>query len=131
MQWLIDIMAELFVAKPSFQWGGPIKFLDLTKADFIQDHAWHDLDLSSNVPVGTTAVLVDITITNTAVDKEVEFKISTDVAGQLLNRCNTQVAGLQRKNALIIALDADRKCQYQVDTVGWTKITLHGIGWWK
>lgn len=115
---------DLFVDR-----GDPV-VADFTMEDLTTDGTWRDLDLSSIVPDGATAVLVEVTLNDDAVGKT--FKLRKDANTNIVNtlRQYTQVANQSIIFSGIVSITAARVVEYYGSDTTWTSVTISIRGWW-
>jgi hypothetical protein len=103
---------------------------DKVKDDLIRDGAYHDWDLSAIVPEGAKSILIRGEIEGEGADWEVRFREKGNV-----NEINTDcmqplMTYVERHRTVIVACDANRVIEYQIDDEAWTIINLAVRGWW-
>ncbi|MBA7635827.1 hypothetical protein ES703_43431 [subsurface metagenome] len=130
MQWLIDLIIEAIGIPPTFIDRGDPATVDWTEAVLIEDGAWRDLDLSTIVPEGATAVALFARISGTLVGQQIFFRTkgNTHTINMAANR--SQVADNENIEDLIVACDTNRVIQYKADADPWNWITITVKGWW-
>jgi len=124
MQWLINIIYELcktyiddyFAAHPSgggfFDRGDP-NSQDWDANDLTWDEAWHDLDLSSIVPVDSTAVVLRVAYTSSQLPFYFHFRKKGNVNWPNVSECRNMVSNKIHHRDKIVAVDSDLKIQYK------------------
>lgn len=115
---------------PSFVDRGDPAAYDYDKDDLTKDGAWHDMDLSSIIPVGAKAVFIIGHLQGAGVDWHIKFRKKGNVNEIAHGGMETLRAGVERHRSSVIALDADRVIQYNVDNQAWTTLDLAVKGWW-
>ena len=130
MQWLVDLIIEAIGIPPTFIDRGDPAAKDFETGDFTADDNWHDLDLSGIVPEDATAIAATVLLFNIAVNKDVFFRKNGNVKTFNVSRFTTQVASVLISGDIIVAVDADRKIEYMLETGGWMTIHLTVKGWW-
>lgn len=104
--------------------------VDWALEDFTADGAWHDLDLTSVVPAGASAVAFACVIFNTIEGKTIAFRTNGNS-----NSCNTSlvsnVAVGVISQDIIIAPDANGVIEYNTTAGGWLSLNLSVKGWWR
>ncbi|MHA1304367.1 MAG: hypothetical protein ACTSPI_11775 [Candidatus Heimdallarchaeaceae archaeon] len=104
---------------------------DFNVNDFTKDDSWHDLDLSSIVPEGATAVALRLMINNTSLLSEVHFR-KNGQANTNSSVIFTQVVGRRFGGDIIVACDSNRFIEYRIaSATGWSELYVAVKGWWK
>lgn len=104
---------------------------DFTEATLTVDNAWHDLDLSSIVPVGTVAVLMKSELTDAAFGCVVRYTI-TGIAGTYnCSRVHAPVTGGYGGGDSWVGVDGDRKIQYRASPAGIDSLKVYVAAWIK
>lgn len=103
---------------------------DWTQANLTEDGNWHELDCSPYVPTGAKAILFEVQIRNSAIDKRLRLRYPGDANAPGWLRFNTQVANIYRHGEMIMSCDADRKVEYYFTAGGWTGERISILGWW-
>lgn len=109
--------------------GDPAAY-DYAKEDLTIDGAWHDLDLSAIVPEKAKAVFIAGHLQGNAVDWKIAFRKNGNVNEIVHGGMETLRAGVERHRSSTIALDGDRKIEYNADNQAWTTLDLVIKGWW-
>lgn len=145
MQWLIDIIKDWIVAQgyalqswvqaqgyltTSFIDRGDPAAVDFGTGDFTKDSTWRDLDLSGIIPAGAKAACA--TVSMLAVQTNLAFYLRKKGNSNAANVAvgYTQVGYITKGLDLIVALDADRKCQYNISAGTWMVVDFTVKGWW-
>lgn len=130
----VDLMHDWVEAKGYLTTGfvdrGDPAANDFATGDFAKDAAWHDLDLSAIVPVGTKAVAGRLQLNNEAIDRVAYFREKGNANTFNVSLNTTLVANVNHWEDIIFSVDSNRKAQYLVSAAGWTAITLTIKGWW-
>jgi hypothetical protein len=103
---------------------------DFVTANFTADNAWHDLDLSTIIPTGVSAVLLYCTIIVTASNRVLQFRKKGNVNTFAVSKFTTQAAGVATSGNLIVSVDTNGFIQYYASAVAWTTINATVLGWW-
>ncbi|MFB0556084.1 MAG: hypothetical protein ACETWQ_22505 [Phycisphaerae bacterium] len=112
-----------FEAKPDQQ------SYDFTQTDFTKDYNYHDLDLSTKIPVGTVSVTLWCAIKSSAEIGEVSFAAS-GYTGEYLKSLNfVQVAGVGKGFCIDIPVKTDRKIRYRISNIVWVYINVNIVAW--
>lgn len=124
MQWLIDMVIEAIGVPPcSIDRGDPAD-LDLLKADFFTDGAWHEHDLSAVVPEGAKAINVTVKYSANAVGREIKFRKHGNTNERNVLQGSNPVANLPYMMNGLIEVDADRKIESNVEAGLYTYINF-------
>jgi len=94
---------------------------------------WYELDLSSVIPVGTVAILINIFVKDGVADSEMAFRKAGQTTFWQKASIRTQVANIYpAPNELIIGVDSDRKIEWNCTPKAsdWTEIYFIVIGYW-
>lgn len=130
MQWLIDLIIEAIGVPPCYiDRGDPVN-ADFATEDFTLDDAWHELDLSSLIPAGATAVALTGLFINEQVQRLAMFRLHGNSNAANVARIYTQSASLTICSDFVVALDPDRKIDYLFEGFFWSTISLTVKGWW-
>lgn len=106
---------------------------DFSDTTLTIDGAFHDLDLSSIVPLGAKAVLLHIQLRHTApaVGLYVAFRKNGETNAYDSMYCYPQVANLDIFFNIAVSCDTNRVIEYYViNTATWSVITVTVKGWW-
>jgi len=115
--------------------GGYVDRGDPDAADFnvgtlTTDSTWRDLDLSSIVDAGASAVNLHLFIQDDVVDSEFRFRAKGNSNIWARSGLRTQVANLFNGGSMVVALDSNRVCQYYGENLAFTAIYITVLGWW-
>lgn len=141
MQPIIDIIHELsekyideyLAAHPPdnrFVDRGDPAVADWSKLTLTGDSAWHDLDLSSIVPIGTNFVLLRVAMDADNVDKKLSFRKKGHTGEVNIAECRVVVIDLPHHYGKTVAVSADRIIQYRLSTVVWRELLITVAGWY-
>lgn len=102
---------------------------DWTESTLTTDGDWHDLDCSSIVPAGATAILFKVIIMDNTANAAMNLKkkgntYSTEGGQAYVPAYNRYAAG-----HYIIQCDSDRKIEYDFSNLTWTRIRIQVMGW--
>ena len=126
-----DVDARLDAMLPHYHDRGDPSAYDYTLANLTTDGAWHDLDLSSIVPAGATAVNLSIWIKDDLINKGLLFRKNGNTNPYAREELRTQTANIHNTGCVIVVCDANRKIEYAATNVIWTEINITVTGWWK
>lgn len=134
MQWLFDIVLDMvwndIYLKGIYRHRGDPADFDFTTLNFITDGAWHELDLSSIVPENAKGVSLALRIRASTIDRAASFRIAGQAQPYNSSRATTQVANQVYTSDINVAVDTDRKIEYNFANITWHLITLTVKGWW-
>ena len=102
---------------------------DFIETDLITDGAWHDLDLSAIVPLGTKAAILDITYSQNAAGDYILVRKKGNVNEINVGVTRVQVANVVNDACLIVALSSDGKAEYKTINTTFTVINILVRGW--
>ena len=102
--------------------------LDFQYPGLTDDGAWHDLDLSSIVPVGAVAVLLRVGLQGDSNNKKARFRRNGNSNDHTVSVQETVVADVNQYAEHVIACDANRIIEYKLNTVDGCNIWI--LGWW-
>lgn len=125
------VKARLDDMLPHFHDRGDPSANDFTQATLTVDGAWHDMDLSSIVPVGTKAVLLGGLIRDDAVGNSVMFRENGNTNAYNVERVFTQVANVTLGYTTIVACDTNRVIEYRFVEADFDIAYVNVKGWWK
>ena len=103
---------------------------DFTLAGLTTDDNWHDLDLSSIVPVGAIAVEFLILLADDIKDSRFFMRKNGNVNAFNIIQLRTQVANQILGGNVIIACDENRVVEYRASNLTWSSIDIIVKGWW-
>lgn len=103
---------------------------DYGVADFTKDGLWHDLDLSSIVPLGATSVLLRVFAMTPVAGRTMTFRKKGNTSEENVSMIATQAAGVPMTAAIPIIVNPSRVCQYNATAATWTWLTITVMGWW-
>lgn len=111
-----------------FSRGNPDNW-DFETSDFVTDGAWHNLDLSSIVPVGASAVLISGSVLDFTAGLVFLLREPglADSAGA--GRIVTQVSNIDNWFSFVVPLDTNRFISYYATNTTWTRIRMSVAGW--
>ena len=103
---------------------------DFSVGDLTTDTTWRDLDLSSIVPAGATAVYIRIYLLDDAANSQFGFRTKGNSNAYAITLCRTQVANVVNDIIVIVKLNAGRVIQYIGSNTTFDHIDLIVLGWW-
>ena len=101
---------------------------DYVLGDLTDDNAWHDMDLSAIVGVGTVAVRLKVGCTGTSVNKTIEFRKNGNSNEHTTSMQEIIVANINQYAEHIVACDSGRIIEYRINDMSGTTIWI--LGWW-
>lgn len=104
--------------------------VDFQVGDLVTDGTWRDLDLSSIVPVGATAVSLKVALQDDAVNSAVLFRKNGNSNIFTSPAIDTQVANVTIRSNLIVSCDTNRIIEYNASNLTFTTINITVLGWW-
>jgi len=94
------------------------------------DSAWHDLDVSAYVPVGTKAVGIRFSGVNTSAGPYVRCRKNGETGTVNNGELRIQVANIQNSGFALVAVDSNRVIEYYVQNTGtWSYLRIWLICW--
>lgn len=129
MQWLIDLILETIRKDGLAVNRGDPANLNFDTGDFTYDNAWHDLDLSSIIPINATVVYIDTVLRATIINARFFVRTKGNVNDKNLSRLRTQVAGIPIDADFITFPNDDRILEYKASTVNINLLQLTVKGW--
>lgn len=134
MQWLFDIVLNMvwndIYAKGIFRHRGDPTDYDYEKTDFTTDGTWHELDLSSIVPENAKGVTLALRIRTSTINRAASFRRAGQAQPFNSARFTTQVADQVFTGDIIVAVDANRKIEYNFSNITWDLIYVTVKNWW-
>lgn len=133
MQWLIDVIKDWintqgFLTSAFVDRGDPAA-PDFTDVNFIQDDAWHEIDLSAIVPDNAKAVILTaVTLSDTATSS-FTLRKNGNVNDTSVSRILTPLANTAFVADLTCPISTNRKLDYNAQNVTWHVLTLTVKGW--
>ena len=117
--------------------GGGMQFVDrgdpaawdFVLTDLITDGAWHELNLSAIVPLGTAAAVLDITYSQGSPGDYILFRKKGNVNEINIGVTRVQAANVVNDACLIVALSSDGKVEYKTINATFTVINILVRGW--
>lgn len=100
------------------------------KAVFNTDGNWHELDLSSIIPIGTVLVHFRLAIRDDVADNEFSLRTDNYVNVMNIDAAKTYAANVSNKQSLLVAPTSNRKIEYRGTNVAFIYIHLTIAGWW-
>lgn len=97
---------------------------DFGEGDLTADEAFHDLDLSSIVPVGTKAVKFRWQIMCGFTNQYLAIRKKGNVGAMNLFQAKTQEANVANMGDGEVYVNTDRKAEYKLSNVAWTHIRI-------
>lgn len=138
MQWLIDLVKDAVIAElgipPTYIPRTGSSTYDWTFELLTIDGDWHDLDLSSIVPAGASAVELHVKGSNLSGDGVLYMRRKGDTRIKGTCRLRCQVADKMIQIPTIIELGVNRIIEYRILGADWktgqfgSDITV--MGWW-
>jgi hypothetical protein len=104
---------------------------DWTQLTITQDAAYHDLDLSGIVPIGTKAVLLTVGILSTSANRLLRFRKKGNSNNINITETRTQVANQAIYALVVVGVDENRLIEYYASNAAFTGINVTVSGWWK
>ena len=102
---------------------------DYQVGDFTTDGAWHNLDLSGEIPVGAQLAVIRVKINDDVVGNTVKIGPVGYTNGYNIRRQNIQIAGQDIEFEGLITLNSARQIEYWANSTTWTTIDLIVKGW--
>ena len=103
--------------------------IDFTKADFITDGSWHDLDLSAIVPAGAKFVSVHVHVNATSAGATMRLRKNGNVNEANNYTVATPAADLRNDGYFWVPCDENQVIEYRADNVTWNTLEVHVMGW--
>lgn len=103
---------------------------DFSTGDFITDGAWHELDLSAIVPAGAKAVSLRLKVTDELTVIGAKFRKAGNSNSLNIFDIITGVSNYAIVEHGCVALDENRKVEYNFFNTTWTEIYVIVKGWW-
>ena len=108
--------------------GDPVAW-DFIVTDLTTDGAWHDLDLSAIVPLGTKAAILNITYSQNAAGDYILIRKKGNVNEINVGVTRVQVADVVNDTCLIVALSTDGKAEYKTINTTFVVLNILVRGW--
>ncbi|MBA7636956.1 hypothetical protein ES703_44584 [subsurface metagenome] len=115
---------------PCFVDRGDPDAYDYDKEDLVTDGTWQDMDLSAIVSEKAKAVFIIGHLMGAGADWQIRFRKKGNINEVAHGGMETLRANVERHRSSVVALDADRKIQYNADDVAWVTLSLAVKGWW-
>jgi len=116
-------------AEPRFVSRGDPDNWDFETSDFVTDGTWRDLDLSSIVPEGASAVLISGNMLDNTVGLLFSFRQNGVSSGSTAMRAYIQASNIDYGFCWTLPVDACRKVEYYATNTTWTRIRISVAGW--
>jgi len=104
---------------------------DWDEATLTADGAWHELDLSAKVPVGTSLVIFRLYAKDDIINSYMLFRKKGETNNVNVSNLRIAVANVHHTKDAFVFCDGDRKIEYFMSNVVWTSIGLTVAGSWK
>lgn len=134
MQWLIDIIKDWMLdygfLTTSYVFRGTINAHDFGTVSFTQDGAWHNLDLSSIVPEGASAVNLHGSGKSANISTILLLIKKGSGSSRAYCQLRCQVANHQNCFRRTFALGSDRKLEYKISDPPFSLLNISVVGWW-
>lgn len=130
MQWLINIISELFTNRHRYFDRGDPAVADFVIGDLILDNTWRDLDLSAIVPSGAVAVNIKLNIRANRINRFFGVRPNGNVNVWNTVALWTQVADQQLGGVYVLGVNSDRKIEYRAPAAFFDLINILICGWW-
>lgn len=110
---------------------GDVADFDFTIATLTADDNWHDLVLSSIIPVGVVSVNFGISTTPTSLPGNVLFRKKGYTGNRNIFVWRCVVATLTHEFCFFIPPDSNRIVEYNATEIpgGWTNLNITVLGW--
>ena len=114
-----------------FQDRGNLTGYDFEVGDLTTDGNWHDLDLSSIIPAGTTAVILRVSIDDDVAGRVIIFRTNgnTDATYNIHSVKNFNANQVATED-VIVTCDENRVIEYQATNTTITTLNIVVSGWW-
>lgn len=109
--------------------GDPAGF-DFTLVDFTTDGTWRDIDLSGIIPAGAKTAACHLIVRADVAGAQATFRKNGNSNTINTSSVRSQAIGIYNDDDIIIPLDGDRKAEYLLENVAWTRCYLTVKGWW-
>lgn len=109
--------------------GGDVSAVDFDKDDLTLDGSYNDLDLSSIVPAKANFVILRVQAKEDAGNKAIAFRKNGNSNTINVAKMTTQVANVEISNDLIVAIDSNRKIEYNGASATWATLNITVAGW--
>jgi len=130
MQWLINIITELFTNRHRyFDRGDPVAF-DFQIGDFIEDNTWRDLDLSGIIPANVVLVLLRVVVRSTTISTVVNFRKNGNVSVFNVVRFPIFLALIRNSLDVHVTPDANGVIEYKFNNDKSDLCNITVAGWW-
>lgn len=113
----------------SFVCRGDASASDFTEATLTVDGAWHELDLSSIVPVGAVAVLLTVSAADATPGNGIYLENNDYSNHYNVSRVVVQNDSVSNVIDCIVSCSSDRKLKYYI-YAGTDSISIIVKGWW-
>ncbi len=117
LDWVSNAMGQPEPTDPqafSYISSGGRPAIDFDIGDFIADSSWHDLDLSSIVPAGSTSVYLRTRIKGTTANKRIRLRKNGNLNEVSIK---TQAANVDICSDIIVKLDGNRVIEYNLNSL--------------
>lgn len=108
---------------------GDPAFPDFSLVQLITDGAWHDLDLSGIVPVGTKFVDISTIMQQALPDATLIYRAKGNTNQQNSLRQQTQASGILISIRGFVLVDTNRVIEYWASNVTWSVMNTTICGW--
>lgn len=129
MGFLIDSKRGNGIGGDTYVDRGDPSVFDFTLVDFITDGNWHELDLSSIVPEGATAISFRLTVQSVNIADYFVFRKKGNINERNKLAVRTQVATVPSDGDGIVSCSVDRKIEYRATNTIFQAMILNISGW--
>lgn len=130
MQWLINMLHELFGDRHRYFDRGDPAAADFTTVDFTRNNSFHDLDLSAIVPDKATLVSFRIIFKADQVGENLFFRTNGNFNSANGAIMYSLVADLYYGTQFLVHPDSNRIIEYKISSTHVTEIYVVICGWW-
>lgn len=129
MQWLIDLILDKIRLDGLAANRGDPAAEDFTTVFFVQDNAWHLLDLSGIIPENAHVVYIYAIFSATIVNAKIRIQTKGHANERNRSQLRTVVANLNHDVDIVAFPDSARNLVYRVLDPNFTYIGLTVKGW--
>ena len=108
---------------------GDIEANDYLIGDLTADGAWHDLDLSGIIPIGTALCMLLVSLNSSILSKMMKFRTKGDSGAYNAPLVMASVINQTFYTSLVVHPDSDRVVEYMLSDAGIISITIIVQGW--
>jgi len=104
--------------------------VDFIITDLTKDGTWRELDLTNIIPTAAKSVLLKTRLQSANPGDRIRYRRCGNT--NEINTCSCEAlrANALRRRVSVVAVDGNRKIEYNADDITWTELQIVIRGWW-